>query len=417
MKYAIKLIAFLVIVTALLSLINYLTKTHPANFANDLAKGITSNKVTGIKADDDFIKTVAGFSLELFKRSFSDRENTLISPLSVMLALSMAANGAEGETRAQMERVLGGDTRLDTLNEYLYGYTRALPNTEKSKTLIANSIWIRENLNRLSVMPAFLQKNADYYSAAVYRAPFSAQTVKDINKWVEENTDGMINEVLDEIKNDHMLFLINAITFDAEWKYIYQVNDIRKSDFTDFYGNKTEVDFMFSIESRYINAGPTQGFIKPYVEGYSFVAILPDTKLSMSAYIDMLTGEDFMNMVKTGRNNSSFIHAYLPKFEYDFKLTMNDALISLGIHDAFTGAADFSKMATSPEGPLCISEVLHKTYISVDERGTRAGAVTSVGAVPASGPMATIWLNRPFIYAIVDDATEIPIFIGTVGIL
>ncbi|MCL1834968.1 MAG: hypothetical protein FWG48_02300 [Oscillospiraceae bacterium] len=137
--------------------------------AADLMDGISANSVTGKKADEAFTANMADFAMELFKKSITEKQNSLISPLSVMLALAMTANGADGETLAQMETLLGGGIRLAELNEYLYSYIKALPNTEKSKLSIADSIWFRDQKDRLQVKPDFLQVNADYYGAAVYK--------------------------------------------------------------------------------------------------------------------------------------------------------------------------------------------------------------------------------------------------------
>ncbi|MCL2152594.1 MAG: serpin family protein [Oscillospiraceae bacterium] len=384
--------------------------------AADLLSNITAAAAQGKTADTSFTESMADFSLKLFKESVADTENSLISPLSVMLALAMTANGAGGDTLAQMEAVLGGGIPLGDLNEYLYSYTKGLPSEESAKLQIANSIWFRDNENRLIVEPTFLQRNADYYSASAYSAAFDGQTVDDINNWVEAKTDGMIDKIIDEIEEQHMLFLINAITFDAEWENMYWSTSVKQDYFTDINGEKTKTNFMYSSEHRYINEDMVQGFIKPYVGGYSFVALLPNEDISIKSYIETLTGSGFLNMIERSKEDSTEVDAVMPKFEYEYMTQMNDALATLGMRDAFNGdIADFSAIGTSPEGNLFVSEVLHKTFISVTERGTRAGAATSVAIDAQSAPMevVSIRLDRPFIYAIIDDATNLPIFIGT----
>ena len=151
--------------------------------AADLMDGILPNAVAGNPTDQAFIANMAEFSVELFKRSITYGENSLISPLSVMLALAMTANGANGETLAQMEALLGGGITLDELNEYLYTYVKGLPNYDQAKLHIANSIWFRDHEKVLRVEPDFLQRNADYFGAAAYRAAFDAKTVEDVNEY------------------------------------------------------------------------------------------------------------------------------------------------------------------------------------------------------------------------------------------
>jgi len=384
--------------------------------ASDLMHGVTPAKVNDVPPDNMFIGSMANFSLELFKKSVKERESSLISPLSVALALSMAANGAGGTTLAQMEGLLGGEIPLPDLNEYLRGYTNRLPSESKSKFLIANSIWFRDNSDRLKVSPDFLQRNADYYGADAYKSVFDSKTVKDINGWVNSNTDGMIKEILDEIESKNMLFLINAIMFDAEWWNVYTKGNMVDGYFTDIGGTMVNAEYMRGAEYSYLDDGMATGFIKPYAGGvYSFAALLPNKDVPISEYIDSLSGAGFLDTLKNAQH--VLVTTTMPKFKYEFMLNMNDVLIALGMPDAFSiEDADFSKMATSPEGNIYISKVLHKTFISVDELGTKAGAVTSVGSDSAgtSERPKNVRLDRPFVYAIIDNATNLPIFIGAV---
>ena len=361
------------------------------------------------------LKNMARFSIDLFKRSYSDSENSLISPLSVLLALAMAANGAEGETFQQMEALLGGDIPLDTLNEYLLGYVGSLPSEDISRLNIVNSIWFRDDSESLRVEPGFLQRNADYYGAAAFKSAFDDKTVKEINSWVELNTDGMIDAILDEIHVLDMLFLINAITFNAEWYSMYNERDVQTGAFTNISGEVRNVDFMRSAEYIYLDDGMAAGFIKPYANGgYSFAALLPNMDVSISAYVETLTDTGFLNMIESAKGRFNKVETFVPKFEFEYEIMMNETLAALGMVDAFIDSqADFRRMGTSPIGNLSISEVLHKTFILVDQQGTRAGAATTVRAEAQSPPIATVRLDRPFLFAIIDNATNLPVFIGT----
>ena len=185
--------------------------------AQDLMDGVKAQTVQGKPADEKFIGNTADFAIDLFKKTASETNNSLISPLSVMLALAMTANGADKETLTQMQKVLGKDIPLDQLNEYLYSYVKNLPSERKSKLSIANSIWFRDDANYLTVEKDFLQKNADYYNAAAYKSAFDSQTLKDINNWVKSKTDGMIDKILDNIAKDAVMYLINAVVFYARW--------------------------------------------------------------------------------------------------------------------------------------------------------------------------------------------------------
>lgn len=382
--------------------------------ATNLMEGIGANEVEGKTPDDRFIVNTARFSIDLFKRSAREG-NSMISPLSVLIALAMTANGADKSTLEQMEKVLGGDMSIEEINEYLYSYANSLPNSEKSKLVMSNSIWFRDEEKRLLVEKSFLQKNADYYNADVYKSPFDDQTVKDINNWVAQKTDGMIDEIVKNIDDAAIMFLLNAIVFDAEWENIYNIYNIYSGEFRNIDGSKASVDMMTSEETKYIKDNKARGFIKPYKNGdYSFVTILPDEGISVNDYVSAMSGESFLSLLEGAENKP--VQATLPKFSYDYTIKMNDILKDMGIVDAFeVDAADFSRLGRSTRGNIFISEVLHKTFISVDEKGTRAGAVTKVEMQDESEFMGEIViLDRPFIYAIVDNATNIPVFIGTV---
>ena len=386
--------------------------------AADLMEGVQANTVTGKAADDAFAQSQMRLAVELFQSSVleSKDENVLISPLSIQLALAMTANGANGNTKAEMEALLGGEISLEDLNEYLYSYVNNLPSAEKYKLQIANSIWFRDDEGRLQVEKDFLQKNADYYGAQAYKAAFDDQTLKDINNWVKDHTDGMIDSILDQIDEDAVMYLINALVFDAEWQHVYDKSDVYKGKFTNINGTEKQVDMMHSEETVYLQDENAIGFMKPYSGSkYNFAVLLPNEGVDIYEYIAGLTGESLMETLSTPQ--LGMVMATLPKFSYEYELTMNDVLKELGMPSAFIGdTADFSKMAHSSRGNIYIGDVLHKTFISVDELGTKAGAVTKVQMNDESAPMSewVVTLNRPFVYMIIDNETNLPVFIGTV---
>ncbi len=396
--------------------LNFTGCTVKAKAAN-LLDGITATKVNERLFDESFIASNADFSLKVFKKSIKENENSLISPLSIMLALAMTANGADGQTKKEMEELLGGKIKLDELNEYLYSYVKNLPSDKKYKLKIANSIWFRDNESQLTVEKDFLQTNANYYNAATYKSAFDNQTVNDINNWVKKNTDGMIGKILDEIDKNTVMYLINALAFDAEWDTIYEKQSVKDSIFHAINGSVRSVEMMSSKESQYIDAGKATGFIKNYKDGkYSFVALLPNEDIDINEYIASLTGEDFMLAISNAE--SATVSAQLPKFSFEYSIKMNDALSLLGMPTAFDkNSADFSKIGSSTNGNIFIGNVIHKTFISVDELGTKAGAVTKVEMNTTSAPNMNIKyvkLDRPFVYAIIDNTTKLPFFIGTV---
>lgn len=386
--------------------------------ANDLTEGIAKGQAEGKAADSAFVNANMNFSLELFKnvQGKKNGENVLVSPLSVASALAVTANGADGETLAEMERLLGGDIDIDQLNSYLYSYLQSMTSGEGFKLHIANSVWFRDD-PRLTVEKDFLQKTVDYYDAEVYREAFDDKTANAINNWVKANTDSMIPKIIDKIDGDTVMYLINALAFDSEWAEIYEKDQVYDGIFTDSKGNKQNVEMMNSIEYGYLEDENAVGFLKSYKGGkYSFAALLPNENISAADYIQGLTAEKLLQNLSEPQSCS--VIAKIPKFSYDFGLSLNETLKTMGMPLAFSSSANFSKMAQSTNGNLYISDVIHKTFIVVDEKGTKAGAATAVEIKDESAPYVedpkTVILDRPFVYMIIDNETSLPIFIGAV---
>lgn len=384
--------------------------------ALDLMNGVQSKTVQGKATDEKFTSAYSDFAAKLFNTSDDKDSNSLISPLSVMLALAMTANGADGETKAEMEKVLGADIPLDDLNEYLYAYISSLPSGDEYKVKTANSIWYR-NDGSLAVKQDFLQKNADYYGADVFEAPFDSQTVNDINNWVSKHTDGMIDKMLDEISTDSVMHLINALVFDALWDNEYDSISVSDGKFTGFDGIESTVRMMGSLESKYLEDDSCTGFVKDYKDGkYSFAALLPNSGTEINSFVSSLTGERISGILKGAQDCT--VETMLPKFSFDYELSLNNALKELGIKSAFDADnADFSNMTESASGNIYIGNVLHKTHITVSEKGTKAAAATDV-EMKATGAFAdeikSVELDRPFVFMIIDNSSSLPVFIGAV---
>jgi serpin B len=267
------------------------------------------------------------------------------------------------------------------------------------------------------VEPGFLQTNADYYDASIYKATFDDATLKDINAWVSDNTDGMIENILDKIPDMAVMFLINALALDAEWENIYREDQVRDGTFTTESGETRDVEMMYNTESRYLDDGSATGFLKYYAgRKYAFAALLPNEGVSIADYIASLTGDGLMSTLSNAQDVE--VKAAIPKFESEYAVEMGDILKAMGMTDAFDmSLADFTGLGKSEEGNIFISKVIHKTYIAVDEKGTKAGAATVVamggGSAAPSDEIKSVYLDRPFIFMLIDCETNLPIFIGT----
>ncbi|MBR0515511.1 MAG: serpin family protein [Eubacterium sp.] len=390
-----------------------------------LGKDLTAKDVTDPTEDarNEFIKNTANLSFDIMKaRTKADSgKNVMISPDSIISALAMTLNGADGNTQAEMLKVLGGKLSEKEYNEALSSYNRMLSDSDSVIFRNANSIWVR-NREDLKVKKDFVQTNKDYYNADLYVSDFDQATVTDINGWVNENTNGMINKVIDNIQPDSMMYLINAVAFEAEWAEQYEDYQVKKDEkFTNSDGKKEDAAFLSSKESGLIELNGGTGFAKAYKGfDYYFVAILPPEGTSAEDYIASLKGEDFVNAYRN-RDYEPDIFADLPEFSYDYSTSLTDTLKDLGMSDAFSDNADFSRITDPDMMKLKIDDVIHKTHIELDQYGTKAAAVTAIAlagnAAPVEKRIVEIKLNRPFVYAIVDDASGLPVFLGTVNSL
>lgn len=359
---------------------------------------------------------MSDFGVRLFRTGVEEGKNTLISPLSVLYALAMTANGADGDTLAQMEAVFGMD--CENLNSFMLAYMDHLPEAKDYKLHSANSVWFKGDPN-FSVEQNFLQTNADYYGAGIYKAAFDAGTRNDINNWVKEHTDGMIPQIIDEIPETAVMYLVNALAFEARWEEIYDEFQVREGRFTTEDGTRQNVDMMHSEESAWLEDDKATGFIKYYQDRrYAFVALLPNEGISIAEYVGSMTGERLLELLSNPEDTTVF--ASIPRFETEYDTEISEVLQEMGMTDAFDRqTANFSRLGvyTGDGVNVYINRVLHKTCISVAEQGTRAGAATAMemnadGAVIMEESREVI-LDRPFVYMLIDCETNLPFFIGT----
>lgn len=403
-----KKISILLIIVMLCSMVGCSAKIKSEDLMKDKKLGVVSDTKETAEAN----VALTDFGIRLFQESLDCEKNTLISPISVVYALAMTANGAKGETLEQMEAVLG--MSVEELNPYLYHYQKNLPQNKKYEMNLANSIWFTDD-EKFHVEDDFLQLNADYYSADIYKTAFDEQTVKDINNWVKQNTKDMIPKILEEIPEHAVMYLVNTLAFEAEWQSIYYKQQVREGEFTCADGTKQQVEFMYGSEHTYLEDENTIGFLKYYKDQeYAFVALLPKENMNIADYIAGLDGGQINHLIENRIEGT--VEVSIPKFETEFEIEMKDVLENMGMPIAFDDkAADFSGLGTWTDGNIYINQVLHKTFISVAEKGTKAGAATLVemdGESSARDPKE-VYLNRPFVYMLIDCRTNIPFFIGT----
>lgn len=362
-------------------------------------------------------EAVTDFALSLLREERSGSVSVLLSPVSILNALGMVANGASGTTLKQIETATG--MSLHQLNDFLYTYRMSLPADSKTcKAALANSAWLRDTFR---VEDAFLRSCVNYYSAEVYRSAFDGGLVTDLNRWVSKKTDGMISDLLEkEPGAQTMLYLVNAACFDAKWETPYTKENVRTDGiFTAASGKRQTADYLDSHETIYLSGNNVSGFLKPYDGGkYAFVALVPDEGVTLADYLRTLTGEHLYQLITD--HHYADVQASIPKFTARSELALEEPLRAAGISDLFdVSAADLRGLGSAPNGnTLYVNSVLHKTYLELDENGTKAAAATSLdvtaGAAPPSEDVKTVTLDRPFLYMVVDTHACVPLFMGTV---
>ena len=372
-----------------------------------------SGQITPVRTEvpqNTFAQAAADFSTALLRRTHKTGENTTLSPYSVMSALAMTANGADGETRSEMEAVLG--LPLDELNSALLTFREQ----SGEELVAANSLWIRADV---TVQPEFLQTTDAYYDAAVYQAPFDGGTVKEINDWIAAHTKNRIRDMLESLDPLTAICLVNALTFDAKWASEFYKEDIWEEDFHAWDGTTQQVDMMHGTVYTYLSSDSATGFVKDYAGGrYSFVALLPNEGLSVEDYVNQLDGTALLELMENQSDEK--VDITMPRFKTEYNTSLTKPLCEMGMPLAFDAEnADFSRMVDTTL-PVYIGGVLHQTYVSVDGSGTEAAAATIVtmelatAALPEAETKRVI-LDRPFVWLIWDEQEAQPIFIGIVN--
>lgn len=355
------------------------------------------------------------FAFELFNEVYtaSDELNMMISPLSVSYALGMTYNGAAGATLDAFTDVLHfGDLTETEVNESYKDLMGQLVTLDKKVEFsIANSIWHKLGFN---VIEKFITTNQTYFDAAVEELDFDDPGAVDIiNDWIEDKTNDKIEDMLDFIPPGAVMYLINAIYFNADWKYQFDKKDTYEGDFHMQDGDQHQAEFM-KIKGDF-NVARTEDFDAlelPYGDStFSMVIMLPagdNTIDDLIASLDSTTLDTWNNYASPQE-----VTVEIPKFKYDFKQLLNDPLIDLGLGVAFGGAADFSRI--TPGGGIYISRVIHQTFIDVNEEGTEAAAATIVELRETAMLNDHFKADEPFVYLIKENSTDAIMFMGKVG--
>ncbi|MCF3107434.1 serpin family protein [Niabella sp. CC-SYL272] len=373
-----------------------------------------SSKQTPIAISAPVSASMSAFSFSFFKelqKKQPSGSNIFISPLSLHMAMSMVANGATGETRDEiLDALQAKDLSADSLNAACFTLLEELPKADPAVTLgLANVVFYK---NSFPVEASFLKTLNDYYKAGAAGLSFQPSDLPVINKWASDHTNGKITKVLDQLDPDLVLLLMNALYFKGDWRVKFDKSQTRPETFTKADGSTMQVNMMHRTDTiRYAAATDFDAIQKPYGNGqFTLTVLLPKT----NAVADLFNQ---MDAQKWDALQHSFyttkLEIGIPSFKLKQEFTLNQTLEAMGIKKAFGSGASFDALS---KAAVQINLVKQNTFAALDEEGTEAAAVTTVGInVTSAGPPSRFICNRPFGIIISEHTSKSILFMGAIS--
>lgn len=378
------------------------------------------NDILLSKSAKAIVRANNSFAFEFFNEVYAAEAvetNFMVSPVSLSLVLGMAYNGSEGSTKEAFEDVLNYNFFQEDVNSFNKELIEKLNSQEDGSVMdIANSLWVNETF---PVYEDFVNLNKDYYFAEVANRDFSNhQTLDDINKWVSDKTNDKIPSIIQEINSDAVLFLINALYFNAEWKYAFDADYTYEGSFYSDNGSVNVDKMMVTERFSYLQNDLFSSVVLPYEKDkFCMHILLPNGGKTTDDVVAALNSDNWSSYLQA-YDSTQEVTVELPKFKLEYENRLNDELIKMGLGVAFSSSeADFSRIS---DISTYISYVLQKTFIDVNESGTEAAAVTIIGIEVTSigdGELQPISfdVNKPFVYLIKENVTGSICFMGKVG--
>ncbi len=343
--------------------------------------------------------------------------NRMLSPYSAKMCLALLANGARGETREQILSAIG----INDLDEYNQEVKSLLTRYESYSAAMslntANSLWLNQSAfeGKGSFITAYRTKMQDLYSAEV-REVTDKNSIEEVNAWAYKKTNGKISEILSEEHRHFAAVLANAVYFKAAWKNAFNEHQTEKGDFTNTDGSTSIIDFMHSTESYgYFESDEIKAVRLDYSRFGEDEKYVDDTDYNFSMYFMLSENDlDIEAFLSEASFNNEKVCVTIPKFKLEYKTSLTEILKSLGMTLAFEDDADLGAMLNEAAK---VDDVLQKTYIKIDEKGTEAAAVTAItvrltSAVIDERPIKEFTADRPFYFAIKDNTNGELLFIG-----
>lgn len=382
-----------------------------ANAVN-LSENIKPLKVKRQKIDDSFLLAQGDFALNLFKtEAKKHNENLNISPYSLSFALSMVAGGAEGQTLSEFERTLMRGIKRDRWNGNMHSLLKQID----SSIMQADSLWLENNGKNIN--QAFIESTAGYFDASVHYINFEADDAADeLNNWVNQSTRGRIKSIADDFTPNTRIFLANTVYLNTSWSSTHSEKAVKQEAFNCADGTQSTVKMMYTVlknSKNYLSDNQCEGYIKNCAGNYRFVALMPKDGVNIKDFIASLNAEKLKALAENAQSKK--IKAGMPCFNIESSINFMESLKEMGIKSAYNESlADFSSIRDDKS--LFMGNTLQKTVINVDLEGVRASAATGQEIVmmsPVPTEEITVVLNRPFVYAVLNEF-NLPVFVGMV---
>lgn len=333
-----------------------------------------------------------------------ENKNVVLSPMSIIMLLGIAADAVGGKTRDEITEIIGKDISFDDLKSILSQMQSSF--TESGSLMSSNAVCVKKSIAK-SIAAGYADRLMETFDGKLFS---SDDFVRDVNAWVAEKTKGMIKYAADESMDRALACLMNAIAFASEWEEPYWDEDISKGTFHNADGSESAVQMLRSTEHSFIGDSHFSGFIKPYKDQkYALMALLPRSK-SKAFLLNAVDQIDFSKLAASAYFCE--VHASMPEFKCDFGEDLSEFCKELGIRTLFSPEADFSPMSSEW---LKVNSIIHKAHIEVDRLGTKAADVTMAFVCTGCAPFEDfkrVNLNRPFVYAIMNMETGLPVFTG-----
>jgi len=352
---------------------------------------------------------ITQFTLDFLLKSIQRNENIVCSPISAHNIFTLLANGAEGESLEKLELILGEN--IDKLNEY---YKDHFKDYQLKGLTFSNLLWLNENLN---LSDLFLEKCNGYPLTQVRNIDFSNEKAKDIiNEWIAGCTNHTIKNMIERVQSKDKLIATSALYFKSKWAFPFLKENNIIDKFFSSEGNVTQIEYMQNLSNyRYFADEKTTILILPYEKSdLSFFLLLPKEHILLKDYIRTISGVDVVNLLQNGQKNYKAVNLYLPKFKIEHSNDLKNVFAEMGFNPIDVNFSNILKDG----GDVYLRNFYQKTFFSIDENGTEASSATAIymdgGRIKESKPIE-LKFNRPFIFGIVENRSNIPLFIGAIN--